>query len=56
MIWYFSASGNSRFIAETAAESLQDSCLCLNEKSGFPGNLLGYTFYSCMSCFCMADS
>lgn len=32
MILYFSASGNSRFIAETAAESLQDSCLCLNDR------------------------
>ena len=32
MILYFSASGNSRFIAETAAESLQDGCLCLNDR------------------------
>lgn len=32
MVLYFSASGNSRFIAEEAAESLHDSCVCLNER------------------------
>lgn len=32
MVLYFSASGNSRFIAESAARSLQDDCVCLNEK------------------------
>lgn len=32
MILYFSASGNSRFIAKAAAESLHDSCVCLNKR------------------------
>lgn len=32
MILYFSASGNSRFIAKEISESLQDSCVCLNER------------------------
>lgn len=32
MILYFSASGNSRFIAETAKEMLSDNLCCLNDQ------------------------
>lgn len=32
MILYFSASGNSRFIAKTAAEMLSDELICLNDR------------------------
>lgn len=32
MILYFSASGNSRFIAETAGKMLSDSLICLNDR------------------------
>lgn len=32
MILYFSASGNSRFVAEFTAESLNDECVCLNDR------------------------
>lgn len=32
MILYFSASGNSRFVAESVAEMLSDDMVCLNER------------------------
>lgn len=32
MILYFSASGNSRYIAETTAEMLSDDMVCLNDR------------------------
>lgn len=32
MILYFSASGNSRYIARTAAECLKDKTICLNDR------------------------